>query len=103
MSLGTGVSAAPKVKGSEVSRLKWDSLTNEFTIDADAYAHSKVLGQVLKSQAKNNKELVNYIRMQVETDLSMDSTAKSNIDALLSKGQDMWDEFKDTGGKKMIE
>ena len=46
MSLGTGVGATPKVVGSKFSRLKWHTLTSEFTIDADAYAHSKVLGKI---------------------------------------------------------
>jgi len=65
LSLGTGVGPAPSKNADDINRMVWTTLSGEFTIDADAYVHDRILAGMMALQKENSGDTdgINYIRM----------------------------------------
>ena len=66
-----------------MTRFEWLKLSGEFMIDIDVFLADSVLKSIMKTNQIEGKE--NYIRMQVVSDLAMDSVDEENIKGALER------------------
>jgi hypothetical protein len=99
-SMGTGILEMDPVDADGMTRFEWLKLSGEFMIDIDVFLADKVMKSIMKKNQIESKE--NYLRMQVISDLAMDSVEQENIDGLMAAGDEMWENNKEAA-KKMIE
>jgi len=82
--MGTGILEMEPVDADGMTRFEWLKLSGEFMIDIDVFLADNVMKSIMKKNQIEGKD--NYIRMQVVSDLSMDSVEKENIDGLMAAG-----------------
>jgi hypothetical protein len=83
-SMGTGVLEMEPIDADSMTRYEWAKLSGEFMIDIDVFLADSVLKGIMKKNKLPSKD--NYLRMQVISDLSMDSVDEENINALIATG-----------------
>lgn len=99
-SMGTGILEMAPVDADGMTKFEWMKLSGEFMIDIDVFVADKVMESTMKKNQVSGKE--NYLRLQVISDLAMDSVEEENIKGLMAAGDQMWEENKEAA-KKMIE
>ena len=99
-SMGTGILEMPPVDADGMTRFEWLKLSGEFMIDIDVFLADSVLQTIMNKNKIGDIE--NYLRLQVISDLSMDSVDEENIKGLMAAGDQMWNDNK-AAAKKMIE
>ena len=89
-SMGTGILDMAPVDADGMTRFEWLKLSGEFMIDIDVFLADKVMESIMKKNKIEGKE--NYLRLQVISDLAMDSVTEENINGLMDAGDQMWNE-----------
>ena len=97
--MGTGILEMDPVDADGMTRFEWLKLSGEFMIDIDVFLADNVMNGIMKNTKIEGKE--NYLRLQVISDLAMDSVDEENINGLMAAGDEMWNDNKEAA-QKMI-
>ena len=92
-SMGTGILEMDPVDADGMTRFEWLKLSGEFMIDIDVFLADNVMKGIMKKNQIDGKE--NYLRLQVISDLAMDSVDEENINGLMAAGDEMWNDNKE--------
>ena len=83
-SMGTGILDMQPIEAESMTRFQWLKLSGEFMIDIDVFLADKTLEGIMKKNKQPDQE--NYLRLQVISDLAMDSVTEENINGLMAAG-----------------